>query len=161
MPNIIAVQLLNLAEFAVSEVVLLLACLLGNQRIFVYSSLHLLTLSSFMPLMVCSWDKEAFPMETGMPRGLLGSRREIWKHWSSELHSMPFRHFQSAGNKQELSVLPRETNLGLCGCWAHGRQGRGQVCSCHFSSSLSKWMMWGLTGLPWLGTSSDCSYAVL
>lgn len=161
MPNVIAVELLNFAEFPVSEVVLLLACLLGNQRVFVCSSLHLLTLSSFMVLMVCSWDREDFPVEIGMPKGLLGSRKETWKDWSSELCSMPFRHFQPAGNKQELSVLLRETNLRLGGHWARGSQGRGRSTAVISPSLLSKWMMWGLTGLPWLGTSSNCSYVVL
>lgn len=73
-----------------------------------------------------------------MPKGLLGSRKETWKDWSSELCSMPFRHFQPAGNKQELSVLLRETNLRLGGHWACGSLGRGRSTAVISPSLLSK-----------------------
>lgn len=43
----IAVELLNFAEFPVSGMALLLVYLLGNQKIFLYSSTHFQTLSSF------------------------------------------------------------------------------------------------------------------
>lgn len=120
----IAVELLNFAEFLISGMALLLAYLLGGQKMFLYSSPHF---RFFLPSsLVCFGRKfpagvsitfprkcfevygllvrqgslqSPFPLDTSMPRGLQGRGTGIWKRQLSELHRMPFRHFHTAGDE--------------------------------------------------------------